>query len=197
MKTGKFFYSAKIKTYHWDPDKNKVEVDLIRVEKRWPEEDIKKYKKDYLITILFASLLLGSLGGVGFAFNLLTGLIGTLSLFFFTLTIGFIKYLTAIQKDYHYDLGYEDGWREDCKLKDIFSEEIEEENIHRIKEEAKAKRWRKKNPLEELIRKSLETKDSKIIAELIRYCIDVKEEVVPQDLEEDKDKIIVKYLDNK
>lgn len=197
MKTGKFFYSAKIKTYHWNPNKNEIEVDLTKVEKRWSEEDIKKYKKDYFIAILFTSLLLGGIGSLGFIFNLLTGLIGVLSLFFFTLTIGLIKYLITIQKDYYCDLGYEDGWREDCRLKHIFSEEIEKENIHRIKEEAKAKRWRKKNPLEELIRKSLETKNSKTIAELIRYCIDVKEEVAPQALEEDKDKIIVKYLNNK
>ena len=196
MKTGKFFYSAKIKTYHWNPNKNEIEVNLTKVEKRWSEKDIKKYKKDYLIAILLTSLLLGGIGGLGFIFSLLTGLIGVLSLFFFTLTIGLIKYLTTIQKDYYCDLGYEDGWREDCRLKDIFSEEIEKENIRRIKEETKAKRWRKKHPLEELIRKSLETKDSKIIAELIRYCMDVKEEVVPQALEENKDKIIVKYLDN-
>lgn len=196
MKVGDFFYSANIKSYHWNPNKNEVEVGLTRVEKRWPEEDIKKYKKDFLIAILVASFLLGGLGSIGFTFNVLTGLIGTLSLFFFTLTICFIKYLTTIQKGYCYDLGDEDGWREDCRLKYIFSEEIEKENINRIKEEAKAKRWRKKNPLEELIRKALETKDSKIIAELIRYCIDVKEEVVPQVLEEDKDKIVVKYLDN-
>lgn len=196
MKVGDFFYSANIKSYHWNPNKNEVEVGLTRVEKRWPEEDIKNYRKNYLITILFTSLLLGGLGSIGFAFNILTGLIGALSLFFFTLTIYFIKYLTTIRKGYHYDLGDEDGWREDCRLKHIFSEEIEKENIHRIKEEAKAKRWRKKNPLEELIRKSLETKNSKIIAELIRYCIEVKEEVVSQALEEDKNKIIVKYLDN-
>lgn len=197
MKTGKFFYSAKIKTYHWNPNKNEIEVDLTKVEKRWSEKDIKRYKKDYLIAILLTSLLLGGIGSLGFIFNFLTGLIGVLSLFFFTLTIGLIKYLTTIQKDYYCDLGYEDGWREDCRLKYIFSEEIEKENIRRIKEEAKAKRWRKKNPLEELIRKALETKNSKTIAELIRYCIDIKKEVAPQHLEENKDKIIVKYLDNK
>lgn len=196
MKTGKFFYSAKIKTYHWNPNKNEIEVDLTKVEKRWSEKDIKKYKEDYLIAILLTSLLLGGIGSLGFIFNFLTGLIGVLSLFFFTLTIGLIKYLTTIQKDYYCDLGYEDGWREDCRLKNIFSEEIEKENIRRIKEETKAKRWRKKNPLEELIRKALETKNSKTIAELIRYCIDVKEEAAPQALEKDKDKIIVKYLDN-
>ena len=32
MKTDKFFYSAKIKTYHWNPNKNEIEVTLTKVE---------------------------------------------------------------------------------------------------------------------------------------------------------------------
>lgn len=196
MKSGKFFYSATIKTYQWNPDKNEIEIGVTKVEKPWPEEDIKKYRLDYIITILFASFLLSGLGCLGLAFNEIIGLCCSIGILLVTLAIGFIKYFLDLKKDHIYDLGGEDGWIEDTRLKKIFAEEIEKENKYRIKQEAKAKRWRKKNPLEEMIRIALETKDSRAIADLIRYCIDVKGELTPPPPEEDKGKIIVKYLDN-
>ena len=196
MKVDKFFYSAKIRTYQWNPDKNKIDVGVTKVTKPWPEEDIKKYKKDYIIAIIFTSLLLGGLGCLGLAFNILIGLCCSVGIFLISLIIGFIKYFLDLRKDHIYDLGGEGEWIEDTRLKKIFEEEIKRENKCRIKQEAKAKKWRKKNPLEEMIRIALETKDSRVIADLIRYCIDVKGELAPPPPEEDKDKIIVKYLNN-
>lgn len=194
MKETKFLYTARILSYKWNKSKNKIEASYIKVEKLWTESDIVKCKKDYVRAILVMAFILGCLGCIGFAFNWIVGLCSVLALIGISLLIGFINYNHFISHDYTYDLGDEDKDFHEFRLNNIFAEEIERENKFRAKEEAKAKRWRNKHPLEELIRISLESKNPNEIANLIRYCIDVKGELAPPPPEEDKDKIIVRYL---
>lgn len=197
MIKGKFIYTASLDHYEWDPKSNNIKVSSIIAEKEFPEDKFKNYIKGELICLIILGVVLISL--ISIPLFLLTPKAGVITLGVLIISLCLISFLyirNSIKNGLRYDFGPQKDWIEKESIYELFKEEIEREGKIKIKEEARAKRWRKKHPLEEMIRVALETKDSRAIADLIRYCIDVKGELLPSPPEEDKDKIIVKYLNN-
>ena len=82
-------------------------------------------------------------------------------------------YLYNYKSEYFYDLGEQDGYREDTRLTYIFAEELAKLKEEKLEQEKLAEKWRKKHPLEEKIRLAL-TQNPNYIADLLRYSELVK-----------------------
>lgn len=174
MKLKKHYYTAYLKTWKWDPKTNNIDMESKEFSKEFTHKELKNQLFEDKLAILGYTLVTALIGCLGFLGNWVSGLIFVCCGAFLGFLIGLLNYLLIHYfGEFRYDLGEEDGWMEDAKLKYIFLEEITQNQENKKLQEELAAKWRKNHPLEEKIRLAL-TGNPNYIAELLKYCELVK-----------------------
>lgn len=173
-KISRHYWRAFLKKWKWIPEENKLDESYIEVEKDFSTKELKEHLKKEKLAILGYTLLGALVGCVGFLGNWIFGLVSVASVALFgTLCSILTYYIYNYKSEYFYDLGEQDGYREDTRLTYIFAEELAKLKEEKLEQEELARKWRKKHPLEEKIRLAL-TQNPNYIADLLRYCELVK-----------------------
>lgn len=174
MQLKRHYYTAYLKTWNWNPETNNIDMETKEFEKDFTNKELKKQLCEDKWVILGYTLLTALIGCMGFLGTWEFGLIfmgcGALLGFLIGLINYYAQHYFGVFK---YDLGEEDGFMEDAKLKYIFIEEIAQNQDNKKLQEELALKWRKKHPLEEKIRLAL-TGNPNYIADLLKYCDLVK-----------------------
>lgn len=173
-KISRHYWRASLKKWKWIQEENRIDESYIEVEKDFSNKELKEHLKKEKLAILGYTAVGALIGSTGFLGNWFLGLLFTVSVTLFSMLCSILTYyLYNYKSEYFYDLGEQDGWREDKRLTYIFAEELANLNDEKLKEEELARKWRKKHPLEEKIRLAL-TQNPNYIADLLRYCELVK-----------------------
>lgn len=168
------YWRASLKKWKWVQEENKLSESYIEVEKDFSTKELKEHLKKEKLAILSSAGLGALIGCIGFLGNWIFGLFSVVIVALFSVLCSMVTYyLYNYKSEYFYDLGEQDGWREDTRLTYIFAEELATLSEEKLKEEELARKWRKKHPLEEKIRLAL-TQNPNYIADLLRYCELVK-----------------------
>ena len=173
-KISRHYWRAELKKWKWIPEENRIDESYIEVEKDFSTKELKEYLKKEKLATLGYTLLGALVGCIGFLGNWIFGLLSVAGVALFGMMCSILTYyLYNYKSEYFYDLGEQDGYREDTRLTYIFAEELAKLKEEKLEQEKLAEKWRKKHPLEEKIRLAL-TQNPNYIADLLRYCELVK-----------------------